>query len=130
MSENARPYRYKTIVMNPLGVTLWPWTKQWLKDQIGYGALEKQINRLQDYGWEFVSMAGGAQGTLFWITPSVTVLFRRPGDYQWGDSDLEKVRELKKSGENIFAAINLYSDITGVDHVEAKKIVTGKKPGL
>ena len=129
MSENKRAYQYKTITINPLGQALMPWAKQWLRDRIGHDALQKQINRLQDYGWEFVSMAGGTTGFLF-VYPMVTILFRRPADYQWSDSDLEKVRELKKSGENIFAAINLYSDITGVDAVEARKVVTGKKPGL
>ena len=129
MSENQRVYQYKTIMVNPQGFSLMPWAKQWMRDRVGYGALHKQINGLQDYGWEFVSMAGSSHGFL-WIIPTVTVLFRRPVDYKWQDSDLEKVRELKRSGENIYAAINLYSDITGADLVEAKQVVTGKKPGL
>ena len=129
MSENQRAYQYKVITLNPQGCTLMPWAKKWMRERIGYGALQRQINRLQDYGWEFVSMVGGSLGFL-WVSPMVTVLFRRPLDYQCKDSDLEKVRELKRSGENIFAAINLYSDITGVDLVEARKVVTGKKPGL
>jgi len=129
MSESKQAYQYKIITTNPIGHALMPWAKQWLRDRVGHGALQKQINRLQDYGWEFVSMAGGSNGFL-WIFPMVTVLFRRSADYQWNDSDLEKVRQLKRSGENTYAAINLYSDITGVDLVEARKVVTGKKAGL
>ena len=93
MAGEIQTYQYKVLHLSPTGTILFPWAKQWLKDRIGQGALERQINGLQKYGWEVVSMAGGSAGFL-WVFPMVTVLFRRRSDYQWDDESLEEVKRL------------------------------------
>ncbi len=87
MDADAPSYQYKVLHMSPTGTTLFPWAKQWMKDRFGRDALERQINGLQEYGWEVVSMAGGSAGFLF-VVPKVTVLLRRRSDYQWNESRL------------------------------------------
>ena len=90
-----------------------------MKDYFGRGALERQINGLQKYGWEVVSMAGGSAGFLFMV-PRITVLFRRRSDYQWDEHSLEEVKRLLAAGDKIYAAM-LYRDITGVGLTVAKE---------
>ena len=121
MAGETPTYQYKVLHISPTGSILFPWAKQWMKDRFGRGALEKQINGLQKYGWEVVSMAGGSTGFL-WVSPMVTVLFRRRADYQWDDDSLEEVKRLLTAGQKIPAVI-LYVDITGIGFPEAKKAV-------
>ncbi|KAA5539487.1 hypothetical protein FYK55_24455 [Roseiconus nitratireducens] len=121
MTGEAPPYQYKVLHMSPTGTTLFPWAKQWMKDRFGRNALERQINGLQQYGWEVVSMAGGSAGFLF-VVPKVTVLLRRPNDYPWDENSLDEVKRLLIAGEKI-PAVMLYRDITGVGVTEAKERV-------
>jgi hypothetical protein len=125
MAGETPKYQYKVLHRSPTGTVLFPWAKQWMKDRFGRGALEKQINGLQKYGWQVVSMAGGSAGFL-WVFPMVTVLFRRPSDYQWDDESLEEVRRLLTAGQEIPASF-LYADITGVGSAEARKAVEAMK---
>ncbi len=92
-----------------------------VKDRYGRDALERQINGLQEYGWEVVSMAGGSAGFLF-VVPKVTVLLRRRSDYQWNESSLEEVKRLLMAGQKIAAAL-LYRDVTGADSTEANEAI-------
>lgn len=119
MAGETPSYQYKVLHMSPTGSTLFPWAKQWVKDRLGRGALERQINALQNYGWEVVSMAGGSAGFL-WVFPMVTVLLRRCSDYQWDDDSLEEVKRLLSAGQKI-PAFMLYRDIIGSELAEAKE---------
>ena len=128
MADETPTYQYKVLHLSPTGTILFPWAKQWMKDRLGRGALEKQINGLQTYGWEVVSMAGGSAGFL-WVFPMVTVLFRRRSDYQWGDESLEEVKRLLTAGQEI-SATSLYADITGMGFAESRKAVEALKAEL
>lgn len=128
MAGETPTYQYKVLHMSPTGTILFPWAKQWMKDRIGRGALEKQINGLQRYGWEVASMAGGSAGFL-WVFPMVTVLLRRRSDYQWDDDNLEEVKRLLTAGQKI-PAFWLYVDITGMGLAEAKKAVQSMEAEL
>jgi hypothetical protein len=119
MAGEAPSYQYKVLHMSPTGSTLFPWARQWMKDYYGRGALERQINGLQKYGWEVVSMAGGSAGFLFMV-PRVTVLLRRSSNYQWDEKSIEEVKRLLATGEKIHATM-LYRDITGAGLTEAKE---------
>ena len=121
MAGEAPTYQYKVLHMSPTGTALFPWARQWMKEYFGRGALERQINGLQKYGWEVESMAGGSAGFIF-VVPRVTVLFRRRSDYQWDENSLEAVRRLLATGEKIHAVM-LYRDITGVGLTEANECI-------
>lgn len=120
MTAEAPSYQYKVLYMSPTGTTFFSWAKQWRKDRYGHGALEREINGLQKHGWEVVSMAGGSAGFLFLVVPRVTVLLRRPSDYQWDENSLEEVKRFLAAGEKI-PALLLYRDITGVGQTEAEE---------
>lgn len=122
MAADTPTYQHMILHQNATGMILFPWSQQWLKDRSGRGALEKQINRLQKYGWEVVSMAGGSFGILFLAVPTVTVLFRRSSDYHWNENSLEEVKALFTAGQKI-AAVMLYRDITGMELAESRKAV-------
>ena len=125
MAAETPTYQYKILHQSATGTILFPWSKQWIKDRFGRGALEKQINRLQKYGWEVVSMAGGSAGFLL-VLPMVTVLFRRRSDYQLDDESIEEVKRLLTAGQEIPATM-LYADITGMGIAETRKAVQAMK---
>jgi hypothetical protein len=47
MTGETPTYQYKILHLSPTGAVLFPWAKQWMKDRLGRGALEKQINGQQ-----------------------------------------------------------------------------------
>ncbi len=70
-------YEYKILHGPPNGILLFPWASQELKDRIGRGSFEKNLNKLAKEGWEVISCSTSSEGNLFWLSPKATVLLRR-----------------------------------------------------
>jgi hypothetical protein len=70
-------YEYRVLYGSPKGHFLMPWASQELRDKMGRGSFEKQLNMLADDGWEVTSCSTASAGTLFFFSPCATVILRR-----------------------------------------------------
>ncbi len=62
---------------SPLGHFLMPWASQELRDKIGRGSFEKQLNILADDGWEVISCSTATAGNFLFHSAYATVILRR-----------------------------------------------------
>ena len=70
-------YEYKVLYGSPTGHFLMPWASQELREKIGRGSFERQLNALADDGWEVISCSTASGGSLFVFSPYATVILRR-----------------------------------------------------
>jgi len=70
-------YEYKILRGRPCGTRLRSSASQELKDKIGPGSFERQINSLASEGWDVVSLSTVAIGVLFYHIDVAVVLLRR-----------------------------------------------------
>jgi hypothetical protein len=70
-------YEYRVLSGSPTGHFLMPWASQELRDKIGRGSLEKQLNILADDGWEILSCSTTTAGNFLFHSAYATVILRR-----------------------------------------------------
>jgi len=68
---------YKILHGRPNGYALMPWASQTIRDAIGRGSFERQLNQLAEEGWEVVTCSTASEGSFLWFTPQATVVLRR-----------------------------------------------------
>lgn len=76
-------YEYKIHCGPPNGMALMPWASQSIRDQVGRGSFERQLNQLAAEGWEVVSCSLASRGHLFWMSSEALVLLRREQPGEW-----------------------------------------------
>ena len=83
-------YQYKVLTGSPSGTVLMPWASQKVRDEIGRGSFETQLNKLADEGWELVSASTNSIGGFLYLETQATVFLRREkttGSSVAGDPD-------------------------------------------
>ena len=75
--ESVSIYEYKVLHGTPTGHRLMPWASQELREELGPGALERQLNRLGEEGWEVVSSSTAPAGSFLIFSVQATVILRR-----------------------------------------------------
>lgn len=70
-------YEYKVLYGSPTGHSLMPWASQEVRDKVGRGSFEKQLNLLAADGWEVISCSTASYGCLLFFSPYATVILRK-----------------------------------------------------
>ncbi len=70
-------FEYNLFHASPAGVLLLPWASQAVRDAVGCGSFEKQLNTFAAEGWEVVSFSTATEGAFLWFRVMATALLRR-----------------------------------------------------